>query len=758
MRLFVVMTCLAGGLPGLLCGVAATTSAQSTESQSRAAIESPSLRQAIALRTAGKAEEALEELREGVRDVKQARGDGHPDLLPLYDLAAEILFETDQMEKAEPLLDKVVRIRERLIAEGDTAERGPLAASLLLLGKVHSSRGELEDVIDSVSRAVLLYGATYGPMHSDTLRANAEFTQAVELFDETLGADHEAAIHAREALAVSQEALGKYAAALESRRLLHNVKSSVYGDSDARTLREAQRLAEAGCYVGENRAGIDLLRRNIDAAMTGNATAAEMSESLRTLGRLQLASDEFSAASASFREAMAIDERSSTDPRHPRLLLDRVLAAGVIVRREGTTSAIVEELDSVGADLLTIDAFDEQLAYEGIEALIAATKVMLDAQLFDSAHVAAERAAQLSRELVLDPDEVTLQMVESQIALAKVGLAKGGGEAIRQIAENALTNMEQFAGPASWATLDLMVLVAECAMAQGDFGAAQDLLTYIFECDLPRLDYASEQRLANVVAAVAVAEPGESRKITDRYLAVRQRQFGEESKAVADAEVCLANAYQSRREWEAAVLHYERALAMQRRVLDPNHPEIAACLLPLSRAYRALRRPEEARDVLEQALAIWEAAVGSSHPVTLETVKALALSHLSLAEQSRAIPLMERLRDAYLEDKASDGEEVTRLLVRLAKLYAETGQREAAGECLNQAIDWGWWQMEPSTNTADEIFKAAVLVAELADIFQQLKEPAAARSAERRARSLASLLDDPQAANEAIDAVLQKQP
>lgn len=730
--------------------------AQDNNGVGRAVIDSPSLRQAIALRDAGKFDEALDELREGVRDVKQTKGEGHPDLLPLYDLAAEILFETDQIEKAEPLLDKVVGIREQLIAEGAVTERGPLAASLLLLGKVHSSRGEFEDVIDSIKRAVLLYGRTYGPMHSDTVRANGEFMQAVGLFDETLGAEHEAAIHARESLAESQEALGRYVAAVQSRRQLYEVKRAVYGDAGAITLREAQRLAEASCFMGENRAGIAILRRNVEAAMAGDeVTAAELSEVLRTLGRLQLAIDEFSAAEASFREAFEIDQRAFPEPQHPRILLDRALVVQVAARRGGAGPAEVEELDEIIQGLLMADAFDEELASASIEALVAASEVMLDMRLPTRAHVAAEKAAQLAQELVLDPDEVTLPMVESQIALVKVRLAQGDGDVVREMAEVALGNIEQFTGPASWATLDLMMLLAECAVVQGDTPGARNFLAYLFECSVPRPDYDSEQRLASIVADVALADAEDPQQLVVRYLALRGEQFGEDSEAVAQAEVCLANAYQSRREWEEAIRHYENAVALQKRILDPHHPEIAACLLPLSRAYRAMRRPEDARAVLEQALVIWEAAVGPRHQVTLETVKALALSHLSLSERAEAIPLMVRLRDAYLEDPRSDGEEVTRLLVRLAKLYAESGQRAAAGESLNKAIDWGWWQMESGTHSADKIGTAAVLMAEVAAVFQQLEEPAAARSAERRARTLAGLLDAPQAVNEAIDAVLK---
>lgn len=728
------------------------------EAAAETTIDSPSLRQAIVLREAGKFDDALEELRAGVRDVKQTQGEEHPDLLPLYDLAAEILFQTNQMEKAEPLLDKVVILRERLIERGNLAERGPLAASLLLIGKVHSSRGEMEDVIDSIKRAVLLYGRTYGPMHADTMRANDELAKAVGLFDETLGAEHEAAIHARESLADIQEALGRYSAAAVSRQELYDVKCSVFGDGGREALIEAQRFASASSLAGQADAGIGLLSQAVSRALDGEgASGRALGEALRSLALLQLASDRFSAAAATLKEASEIDERWLPDPQHPCGLLDRLLLIRIAVRRGESLASAADDVKGIVQDLSKVDAFDEDTAFAAIEASLVAAEIATDLRLLETAQRAAEQALELADGLVLDPNDVTLEMVKSQAALVRVRLARGDAAETRELAEETLGRMEQFTGPASWATLDMMITLAEGAVAQQDFAAAEKFLDYLIEWSVPRPDYAAEQRLASVVAVVSTAAADDGTQaelpgdLTDRFIRLREQQFGKESPEAAQAEICLANAFQSRLQWKDAIRHYEEAIDLQKRILAPHHPEIAAGLLPLSRAYRAINRQEDAQDVLIEALAIWEESVGPEHPVTLETVKSLALSRLSMGQTAEAIPLMERLRDAYISDPQSDGEEVSRLLVRLARLYEKNGDRASAGECLNQVVDWGWWQMDEGSHSQEEISAAAVVMADVAAVFQLLNESAAARSAERTARSLAALLEDSQPVEQLID-------
>lgn len=710
------------------------------------------LRRASALRAEEKPEEALEELRQAARDLKESQGDDFPGLLPLYDLAAEILFETGQFEKAEPLLARVIDLRETLIESGRVEERGPLASSLLLIGKVHASQGEVGDVIDSIKRAVILYGTTLGLRHSETMRAQAELGRAVQLYVDTLGPEHEATLVARRALADVQESLGDYAAAVETWQKVYAISSAALGTESGETSMDAERLSEAMVCAGRASAAVEFLTERLEKLVAAPGdTSASRARVWRIIGELHLALERFTPATNAFREALRLDETLAGRERNASVLLDRILLARVDSSRGDDPDW--DEIDGMLRGLKTATGDRTTVA----EAWAAAGALLID--LGDSAQAlpALDRASE-AIESVDEPSRFLDRLaLECRRHRVRALLDAGQLEKARGVAEDVAAAAEVEYGPAGWKTLQSLMELLECATLASDAELSRRLAKLIVDRRVPRTDMPTEELLTRLlVQASQTGEPsdaGDQAGVLKQFEELRIAQFGSDSPAVAQSLVCLGNACQQQRDWAAAVAYYEQALSLQERVLDPQHPDIAATILPLSRAYRAVRRLDDAERVLERALGIWEQAVGPTHPATLATVKALALAQLAMDRPRQAIPLMERLQAALMADPRVDDEELARLLVRLAQLHVTTGERSAVIRILSQALELDWWNMTAAA-PVERITSAAKVLAEIAATFDRINDPTAARSAERRARKLASLVAEPQGILDAIDEII----
>jgi tetratricopeptide (TPR) repeat protein len=727
----------------------------------------PSIQQAEVLHAAGKSDEALDELRQAVRDVKEVHGDTHPDLLPLYDLASEILYETGQFDKAEPLLEKVAALRESMVSQGQTDQQGPLAATLLLLGKAHASRGEVVDVIDSICRAVLLYGSAYGPTHADTMRANAELEQAVELFEESLGPNHAATWEAQEELATVQELLGNYAGAARSREQLVERVQQEYGLESAQGLNQIIELARVMVLAGRTEEGIELLASTCARLMASqeDGVLQVVAKGFREVGGMQLAADQFSPAAASYRQAMRLNEDQYGNEKHPEVLRDRLAILRVKVARNAMDTDDRTDLEEVLEELrsVQVSGADESTSQAFVEAYLAAVDLLVDLRQYADAVVAAQQAVEMVDTFAGGIE--TPLTARCRVGLVKAMIASGEREDARPLAEDALKSCEQFYGPASWTTLDIMLMVADCAIAEEDVGAALRLVNYGIGSGLPRPDFRTEERLVRLVtrlsallSKVGTDDPAigiEKTDVVTRYLDLRESQFGVKSLFMAQTYVAFGNAYQLDGEWSRAAAAYEKAVDVEKDSLDQEHPEIAATLLPLSRVYRAMRRNEDAERVLAEALRIWEASVGPEHPVTIATVKSLALVYLSSGRPDRALPLMERMRGVMVADSDRDDEELASLLTRMAKLATNAGDKTSGVGYLNEALSLDWWDDDGETDPL-RMRKAALTMAEISVIFRSLGRVPDARSSERKARRIAERYADSQSLLEEIDDVLSE--
>lgn len=137
--------------------------------------------EALRCRQGGADDDALKLLRRVNVSIKKRYGANAPQLLPILDLAGEILFSAGRFAEAVAPLERAVAIREPLATASHREEEVALASTLLLLGQAHAEMGNKPGAVASLGRAV-------------------------QLFVSSLGEDHDATSAARQALsAVSQE-------------------------------------------------------------------------------------------------------------------------------------------------------------------------------------------------------------------------------------------------------------------------------------------------------------------------------------------------------------------------------------------------------------------------------------------------------------------------------------------------------------------------------------------------------------------------
>ena len=156
----------------------------------------PAIEKARTLREEGKHEEALDALRVATREVKQAEGETAPNLLPIYELAADILVETAQTEKATALLEKAIELHRTLLAESRHPDPACYGRTLLVEHRHHAAERKIEPALDTAKRAWLLLDVHAGPSADDTQRAAEAFAKSLATFHELLGPDHDATLAA----------------------------------------------------------------------------------------------------------------------------------------------------------------------------------------------------------------------------------------------------------------------------------------------------------------------------------------------------------------------------------------------------------------------------------------------------------------------------------------------------------------------------------------------------------------------------------
>ena len=711
------------------------------------------LEKAAKLHESGEPEQALGVLRGATRDVKKAKAPGDPSLLPIYDLAADILVETKQHEKAESLLRKIVGMRERIFDEGDSEQAEPLGNAWLLLSRSLSSAGKLEPALLAAKQAVVVLDTAFGPSHEATTKAREAVREALAAFDELLGPDDPATLKARTELTTLQESLGQYPEAIASRQRNLDAMRKKLGEDHPDVLAETGQLSRLLLVAGRAKEAIAGQERAL-AAATANALKAaaaaeeppetamasrEVIDASRMLGELHVAAEQFTTAERILGKRLS-DDRARIGEDHPETVLDRLLLIDLAHRR-GRAGKEAADTGRLADRLLEFEG-DARATATAVRGLLLAADLLVRHGDPSKARKWSAKAISLKE----DPSgDKPGGLVEARTSLGAALVAMEDYAEAIPLLEEAVWEAERSFGPGDVRTLAAVSLLAECFVADDDRESAAYLVDRVLDRRVPRPDTMFEADLAAIVDETAAAAP-----LREKFIALRREQFGDDHPNAALAMLFLGQARASAGDFEAASTWYEQARKIQEKALGGDHPEVAATLLASAEARRRGGNLKEAGENATTSLGIWEKKAGPRHPGTLAAIGTLARIRIDEEKPADAIALLVRLREGLEKEGGGTPGERARVLIRLADLQAREGDKAGGLAAADAAAGLDCW--EP-TSSADEgeVESLAVALTALSKVYGALGEDAKATSTLRKARGLATQCDNPRRILDRID-------
>jgi len=709
------------------------------------------IEKAAGLRAENKPDEALELLRQATRAVKQSAGDDAAELLPIYELATEILIETEAVEKAAALLEKSLALHEtRLKAAGgsDPQLTASQARAILLEGRLHAHDGHLLPAVESAARAVRLLDAAAGSAAPDLPRAVAQLEAAIDAATSLLGPTHESALEANLVAAETLESIGQCGAAAARRATRQAAVRESLGPADPDTLADACRVARLRMAAGEAAEAVADLEAALEAAppeTRGYAAA------VRTLGELHVVAEQFTAARQAYLRAADVDsEAPGATPF--AVLHDRLLAA-MVAFQSGRGPTPVAELDAALAAAPAKLSGSDPAAPEVIQGLRDATEIALAIGRDEQAREAGKRALALAKgcQGLAAADRIA-------VAVAAACPLVAGGEvpAARPALERAVREADEQLGPSHPQTQAAVLALAEC-LALSSPAEARPLVERLLArgATSPRAD--SDERLVRLIETVGATPGSDEADRTaaawgEELLRLRREQWGAENPRVATTCLARAAGRLAAGDVDEAISLCRQAVTIQEQAFGADHPEVAASLLVAGDAHRRGERFDEAAAALERSLAIWEPKAGKSHRATLAAIRGLAGVRLAQGRGADALPLLERLLAA--EGPMAEGEPIrhARLLVRLAGVLATTDAAERSRRCLKEAVSLPCFEAENDAGDP-ELRELALTLAEAARVLAVLGDQPAATEAVRRARGLAIGMATPRDTLAMIEAI-----
>ncbi len=653
----VVLTGLAVGCPG----------------ECRAATDTPPLEEASALRTDGRFDEALDTLRAKSREIKAAEGEDAPALLPINDLAAEILIDRGDLTTAAALLEKTILAREQLVAAGGAEHAVALGASFLSRARLETAAKRLPAALAAAQRALLILDGA-SPRDDVALdRAHTALQTATEALDEMVGAGSDASVEARNEVAAVLSSLGMIEEAITQRqKILAGLMEQREIDATA-VLQATERLSRLMMVNGRAEEAIAVVETTLptlDAATTPQAIAAH-----RLLGESYLAAGKLALAEASFAHVLEAVQKDAKPS--PFVLASDRLRSLLVALRQGTVNRVPDWFDAAQKLLARPGSADMTAAMPGL--VLAAT---VKQEMGDPAGAADLLARGLTVAGGMKPPDGGL-IADFSGRLAAAQIAAGNAASARKTAGPALPAAERSVGPGSAQVGFLRMALADALSRSNAKGEAAALVTTACGRGLPRPDDTWEAMATGICDRLA-ADDGAS-DLREQYLAARARQFGANHANVVSACGLFGAARLAAGDWPAAADFFQRALDLDSR---DESPETAANLVLLARACQAAGEPTRALKTAQRGLAAWEKVAGADHPGTLDAADALVSAKLQAGDAEGVKELLERL---CATDAIDDPSRQAAHLVRLAD-FTVAQDKPRAQNLLRKALQLPCWQ------------------------------------------------------------------
>ena len=699
-----------------------------------AGTDDAALEQATALRAEGKFDDALDLLRGESRAIKEADGDDSPRLLPVNDLAADILLDKGEVETAATLLGKTIAAREKLVAAGARDQSAPLGRSLLTSVRLERAAQRLPAASDAAQRALRAFDAAPDRDPEALADARQAVEQAVDAIDDQLGAAAVATREARDKAAGTFASLGMDAAAIEQRRRI--VAGMLEpGEAEAAEIVEAtDRLARLMLMAGRADEALPMVEQSL--AALGSASPREATAIRRLLGELQLAAGRLAAARGT---CTGVLESTQAEPKPvPSILAgDRLRKLLVDVRR-GDVDRLPDWFES------TVKSLAKPVP---AEVATASPALVLAAEVQNGLGNPAGAVDMLTNAVAgantaKPPDAGQVADLAGRLVAAH--LDAGVVAAARKTAEAALSAAERGLGPGDARVTALRILQADAVARAGETDKAVALAEQAVERGLPRPHDAWEERATAIVDRLADA--ADKPDLRERYVAMRATQFGAEHAHVASACGLFGAARLAAGDGPAAVDWFGRAIAIERTAADGDTPESAANTVLLAHAQRLAGESRRALQTAAEGVAAWERLTGGGHPGTLAAIDVLVDCKIQAGDTTGVRELLERL---YAVESNDDPVRRAGHVVRLGDITA-AADKGRAQRLVMEALRLPCWQEGFIRNDGVRL-RLAFTAALAAHVFDAVGDSAAAEDAVKRARRLIVDVADPEPLYRRID-------
>lgn len=725
----------------------------------------PALAEAAAMRAARKFDAALEVLRNESREIRKIEGEESPKVLLVNDLAAEVLVDQGELEKAEALLGRTIDARKALVTAGQQGHALGLGKNHLALGKIRMAAKATQGAIDSAMESLPLLDKGFGPRSEEVRQGSELLESAVKALDSLLGPKHPVTIEARQRAARQFEALGDFGRGIAQRQQILAGYAAGAGSSGESVAEASEQLARLMAMTGRAGEALAMLQ-----SLPPTPTPPSPSH-LRLVGDIQLAANRFRSADATY--------ASITGSEAARGITSLVVMAEQLRRllvdiRRGRPAPLPESFSTALPGLIRSSAANEAT----IDALLVVGDVLVAMDDAPAAISPLTKAVELAGRAEISPANratkgparapakappkpapggapkavpvpplsaaASERLAAAAGRLAAAHLAVGDAAAARQVAEPALAVAAEALGPGHGSTGYLRVVLADALRAAGDTPAATKLAKESLGYGLARPDDRWEE---SVVAAYDRLAAGDAQDdLRGEYIASRERQFGERHPHVAFASSCFGKARLTAGDWPAAASYFSRSLDLQRAISGNDHPDVAAELALLAHATRAGGNAAEAARIATEAVAAWERRAGANHPGTLAALEVLVSARIQAGIREGVVESLKRLCAA---ESITDPARRARSLVQLAEVTAKS-DKATATTSLHTAMKLPCWETTAVLSPFQRQ-RLAATAALASRVFNAIGDPVAGKEAVQKAHALVMELSDSIALHERID-------
>ncbi|RLS47502.1 MAG: hypothetical protein DWH87_07055, partial [Planctomycetota bacterium] len=427
------------------------------QGEGRAVVAAPPLEEAAGLWAEGRFDEALDTLRTESRAIKAADGDDAAGLLPINDLAAEILIDRGDLTTAAALLEKTILAREQLVAAGGAEQAVALGASLLSRARLETIAKRLPAALTAAQRALLIFDNASPRDDAALARAQTALQTATDELDEMVGAGSEASVEARNEVAAVLTSLGMIQGAIAQRqKTLAGLMEQREGDATA-VLQATEQLSRLMMVNGRAEEAIPVVEMTLPrlgAVTTPQAIAAQ-----RLLGELYLATGKLALAEATFADVLEAVQKDAKPS--PFVLASDRLRSLLVALRQGTVNRLPDWFDAAQRLLSRPGPGDMAVAMPGL-VLAAAVKQ----EMGDRAGAVELLGRGLTLANAMKPPDGGL-IAEFSGRLAAAQIAAGNAAMARKTAKPALPAAERSVGPGSAEVGFLRIALAD-ALARSE--------------------------------------------------------------------------------------------------------------------------------------------------------------------------------------------------------------------------------------------------------------------------------------------------